>query len=208
MRRLSLLKSDTTSFPAIRADATDADLAARASHDPAAFGILFDRHFDAVFQFCFYRLGDWHAAEDTASQVFTTAFANIDRFAIRNDTDSFRAWLLGIAYNTVGKAYRYSDRHPTSPLDHALDYAGPADSVETMVLDAERRAQLHDLLGQLPANQIEVIELRLAGFSAVQIAETLGKSPEAVRKAQSRALTTLRDLLAGNEPAETERHHG
>lgn len=208
MRRLALLRSETPPMPAISAELPDAELAARALEDPAAFGILFDRHFDAVFQFCFYRLGDWHAAEDAASQVFITAFAGIDRFAIRNETDSFRGWLLGIAYNTVGKAYRYSDRHPTTPLDHALDYAGPADSVETMVLDAERRDRLHYVLGQLPANQIEVIELRLAGFSAVQIAETLGKSPEAVRKAQSRALFTLRDLLAGEQPEETERHHG
>jgi RNA polymerase sigma-70 factor (ECF subfamily) len=208
MRRLSLLKSDTTQTPAIDADASDAHLAASAPRDPAAFGILFDRHFDAVFQFCFYRLGDWHAAEDAASQVFTTAFASIDRFAIRNDTDSFRAWLLGIAHHTVGKAYRYSDRHPTTPLGDALDHAGPSDSVETMVLDAERREQLRTLLDQLPANQVEVIELRLAGFSAIQIAETLGKSPEAVRKAQSRALFTLRDLLVQIEPTETERHHG
>ncbi len=54
-----------------------------------------------------------------------------------------------------------------------------------------------------------MIELRLAGFSAVQIAQTLGKSPEAVRKAQSRALFTLRDLLAEpSQSTETERHHG
>ena len=208
MRRLSLLKSETTRSPAIDADTSDANLAAHAPRDPAAFGILFDRHFDAVFKFCFYRLGDWHAAEDAASQVFTTAFASIDRFAIRNDTDSFRAWLLGIAHHTVGKAYRYTDRHPTTPLDDALDYAGPSDSVETMVLDAERREQLRTLLNQLPANQVEVIELRLAGFSAIQIAETLGKSPEAVRKAQSRALLTLRDLLLPEQSTETERHHG
>jgi len=208
MRRLSLLKSDSTQSPAIDADTSDANLAARAPHDPAAFGILFDRHFDAVFQFCFCRLGDWHAAEDAASQIFTTAFASIDRFAIRNDTDSFRGWLLGIAHHTIGKAYRYTDRHPTTPLDDALDYAGPHDSVETMVLDAERRDQLRLLLNQLPANQVEVIELRLAGFSATQIAATLGKSPAAVRKAQSRALVTLRDLLTEQQATETERHHG
>lgn len=208
MRRLSLLKSETPPRQVIGPDTPDADLAVIAQRDPAAFGILFDRHFDAVFQFCFYRLGDWHAAEDAASQVFTTAFASIDRFAIRNDTDSFRGWLLGIARNTIGKAYRYNDRHATTPLDDALHFAGPADAVETLVLDAERRDQLQTLLGQLPSHQVDVIELRLAGFTGAQIAQMLGRSPEAVRKAQSRALFTLRDLLAGSEPVETERHHG
>jgi RNA polymerase sigma-70 factor (ECF subfamily) len=208
MRRLSLLRSEPTQRSAVNAEMTDTELAALAPSDSAAFAILFDRHFDTVFQFCFYRLGSWHAAEDAASQVFTSAFAGIDRFSIRTDTDSFRGWLLGIAHNTVGKAYRYSDRHPTTPLDEALDYAGPSDSVETMVLDAERRDRLHSLLGQLPANQVEVIELRLAGFSAVQIAQTVGKSPEAVRKAQSRALITLRDLMTQTETTESERHHG
>ena len=67
-----------------------------------------------------------------------------------------------------------------------------ADSPEEQAIAAERHAQLQQLLASLPADQRDLLELRLAGLSAVEIGQTLGKSPEAVRKAQSRIVQTLR----------------
>jgi hypothetical protein len=40
------------------------------SGDAEAFGILFDRHADAIYNFCFRRIGDWASAEDLVSIVF------------------------------------------------------------------------------------------------------------------------------------------
>ena len=41
--------------------------------DAAAFGLLFERHARAVYNFCFRRVGDWTAAEDLLSIVFLEA---------------------------------------------------------------------------------------------------------------------------------------
>ncbi len=51
-------------------DAEDA-LVARSCGDPQAFAPLYDRYFDAVYRYCYHRLGSWDAAEDAASLVFT-----------------------------------------------------------------------------------------------------------------------------------------
>ena len=49
-----------------------------------------------------------------------------------------------------------------------------------------------------PADQ-EVLELRImAGLSADEVAQTLGKRPGAVRMAQNRALGRLRALMDGS----------
>jgi RNA polymerase sigma-70 factor (ECF subfamily) len=39
-------------------------LAAAAAGDSDAFGVLFERHARAVYNFCFRRTGDWSTAED------------------------------------------------------------------------------------------------------------------------------------------------
>ena len=48
---------------------SDADLCRRASDgDAEAFGLLFDRHQKAIYNFCFRRVGDWSVAEDLLSR--------------------------------------------------------------------------------------------------------------------------------------------
>jgi DNA-directed RNA polymerase specialized sigma24 family protein len=51
------------------------------------------------------------------------------------------------------------------------------------------------LLAALTPEQSQVIELRLAGLTEVEIAHALGRRPGAVRAAQFRAVGRLRALL-------------
>ena len=60
--------------------------------------------------------------------------------------------------------------------------------------DDEVRAVRAVLAGLTP-DQAQVIELRLAGLTEVEIADALGRRPGAVRAAQFRALGRLRTLL-------------
>src|SRR5207237_8093784 len=66
--------------------------------DAAAFGVLFERHGKAIYNYCFRRLGDWAAAEDLVSVVFLEAWR-------RRDHDlppgKVLPWLYGIATNVV-----------------------------------------------------------------------------------------------------------
>ncbi|MCP9487145.1 MAG: hypothetical protein MSC30_14950, partial [Gaiellaceae bacterium MAG52_C11] len=42
--------------------------------DADAFGLLFERHSDAIYNYCFRRIGDWAIAEDLLSVVFLEAW--------------------------------------------------------------------------------------------------------------------------------------
>ena len=56
-------------------DLDDSVLWSRArAGDPDAFGLLFQRHARAIYNYCFRRVGNWAAAEDLVSIVFLEAW--------------------------------------------------------------------------------------------------------------------------------------
>ena len=184
-QRLAPPTSDTAN--AVPAPARDYDLVMAARRDPAVFSLLFDRYWDHVFRFCYYRLGDWHDAEDAASQVFVNAFGrNEDR------DDAFRCWLFTIARSAVSNSRRWHARHQTSQLDHAAELADHHRSPEDHAIASDDLGYLRTLLLTLKDDQRDLLELRLSGLTDVEIARVLGRSHNAVRKSQSRALQALR----------------
>jgi RNA polymerase sigma-70 factor (ECF subfamily) len=66
-------------------------------------------------------------------------------------------------------------------------------------------ALVRNLLSQLTEDQRSVIELRLSGMTADEIAAILGKTRNAVDQAQFRAVSRLRVLLAAATPKEEAR---
>ena len=69
-----------------------------------------------------------------------------------------------------------------------------------MALSEAAGREVRALLGHLPKDQRHVVELRLAGLTNQEIADTLGRSVAATKMLQVRALTRLRALLSP-EPA-------
>jgi RNA polymerase sigma-70 factor (ECF subfamily) len=175
-----------------KAPAGDHDVVVVALRDPAAFSILFDRYWDQVFRFCYYRLGDWHDAEDAASQVFVNAFGGIERFRNDDRDDAFRCWLFTIARSVVSNSRRWHARHQTTELDAAAELIGSEASPEELAIANENQAWLRSLLLTLNDEQRDLLELRLSGLTDAEIARVLGRSHDAVRKAQSRAVQALR----------------
>jgi RNA polymerase sigma-70 factor, ECF subfamily len=173
----------------------DIALVVRALKDRREFDPLFERYWEQVFKFCYARLGDWHSAEDAASDVFLRALANLHNFDPSLPGTSFRSWLFGIARHVVASSHRAAAGRPQTTLDEALNADSGKESLEEQVLAAERHDELRRLLHQLPADQRELLELRLAGLSAVEIGRVMGRSQEAIRKAQSRSVIGLRDAL-------------
>src|SRR5688500_16865044 len=107
------LAPDTNGRPL--AASSDAVLVFHAQQDNDAFAPLYDRYFDSIFRFCFYRLGDWQEAEDAASDIFVRALANVARFRTDDEEQGFRSWLFTIARHVVTDCRRYHGRHPSQP---------------------------------------------------------------------------------------------
>lgn len=178
-----------------RPPANDADgtCVSRARLDPHAFEPLFLRYWEAVVRFCYYRLNSWEEAEDAGNQIFANAYAALSRFC--DNRDSFRPWLFTIAHHEVANRIRHRSRHPERPLESASALADPSPAPDELALKAIAMAEMRELLARLPERPRQVAELRLAGLTDHEIAQVLGVSNDVVRKAQSRAVAHLRDLM-------------
>ena len=64
-----------------------------------------------------------------------------------------------------------------------------------MALDSEARARVRALLDRLPERQRRIVELRMSGLNGIEIADALQMSHAAVKSAQFRAYSSLRELL-------------
>lgn len=199
----SAMPTPDTPHPAQQAAdplAAEAATVALAQRDPAAFAPLYQAYIDPIYGYCYRRLGAREAAEDATSLVFERALRSLASFR----GGSFRAWLFTIAHNVVTDTYRRKGAR--APFDEALDVVDPAPPPEQVALVADERRLLATALTLLPADQRQVIELRLSGVSSVEIAEILDRSPQAVRALQLRATRRLQALLATPGNAHEVRH--
>jgi RNA polymerase sigma-70 factor, ECF subfamily len=166
----------------------DARLVALAKSDPRAFAPLYARYFDPVYRYCYRRLGHPEAAADATSHVFAKALAALPSY--REDAPSFRSWLFAIAHNVIADDLRA--RRPVAPIEEAAYISATGPSPEDEVLTGETGRTVHTLLAQLPPDQRQILELRLAGLTGPEIAAALGRSLGAVKIAQVRAFARLR----------------
>jgi RNA polymerase sigma-70 factor, ECF subfamily len=175
-----------------RQPATDDELVAAAQLALPAFEDLYRRYVNEVYRFCYRRLGTEADAADATSVVFTRALINIKQC----QPHSFRPWLFAISRNIVADHYRQA--HPAGSLD-GVEIEDHAVGPEELAIAGEERRSLAAVLGRLTDEQRSIIELRLSGLNANEIAAALGKSRNAVDQMQFRAVNRLRSLLATPE---------
>ena len=172
---------------------SDAELLARRAvqRDPQAWAEIFDEHYRSIFAFVRYRLRGAADAEDLASQVFEIAYARADRFDYRGTP--IQAWLIGIARNLCrDQVKKLSRRGFEEELD---EYSGVAEADQSVAVDL--RSDLHRTMGQLTADQQEVLALRfLMDRSVEETAVAMKRSEDAVKNLQRRALAAMRRALA------------
>ncbi len=157
--------------------------------DPAAAGLLFDRHADRLLSIIARRL-DGPESEDVLQEVFVRVLQRASSF--RGDS-SVRTWLCGIARLVIHERLRSRRRHGVAtPIDRAGSRPGP----ESLALRSECHAQLVAALQQLPDDQAIVLGLHhVDGLSHAEIAVRLGISSGASRKRLQRAAKALGDRM-------------
>jgi RNA polymerase sigma-70 factor, ECF subfamily len=171
-----------------------AELVAKAQQgDQLAFAELYERYRPLVYRFLRRRLdGADESVEDLTEDVFVKLYEKLDRYVERGLP--FTAWLYRIAHNQLVDYVRTLPRHYTQPLDVVVDVPEQQASAEyRSVLDRET---LEPALARLTPEQRQAVELRfLQGMSVAEAATAMGRSEEAVKKLQARALANLRRYL-------------
>lgn len=138
-------------------------------------------------------------AEDVASEAWSQAFRDLDRFT--GDADGFRGWVTTIGRHRALDHLRRARRRPVSDqtLDDLVDLRDDVD-VELDTLGRVNSEAVLRLIAALPRDQAEAIMLRtVLGFDAPTAARILGKRPGAVRAAAHRGLKQLAKRIS-DEP--------
>jgi RNA polymerase sigma-70 factor, ECF subfamily len=133
------------------------------------------------------------AAEDIASEVWLEVARGLPRF--RGEEPDFSAWLFTIARHRLIDTRRKAARRRTQPVARIPEGPG-RDDTALDALTGVATGQALDLLSRLPADQAEVILLRVvAGLDTGRVAAIVGKRPGTVRVLQHRGLQSLARLL-------------
>ncbi|WP_207206663.1 RNA polymerase sigma factor [Nocardioides ganghwensis] len=158
--------------------------------DEAAFRLVYRHVQPPLLRYLTVLVGPTDA-EDVASEAWTQAFRDLDRFS--GDADGFRGWITTIGRNRALDHLRHHRRRPVSeePVDELVDLPDDAD-VEADTLGRVNSEAVVRLISALPRDQAEAIMLRtVLGFDAPTAARILGKRPGAVRAAAHRGLKQL-----------------
>jgi RNA polymerase sigma-70 factor (ECF subfamily) len=182
--------------------ASDRELWARAvGGDADSFGLLFERHGRAVYNFAFRRTANWAAAEDAASEVFLVAWRRRREVAFSDESGSVLPWLLGVATNYLRNDRRRRARASAglARLDAGETQPDFSSDVVGRLGDEAQMAEVLQLLDALPEHEREV--LGLCAWSALDYRDAalaLAVPVGTVRSRLSRARAHLRELLDGN----------
>ena len=79
------------------------------SGDAESFGLLYDRHVDAIYGYVLRRTGSWSDAEDLTSAVFLLAW--LRRTQVVLDRESALPWLFGVARYALANHRRTASRY-------------------------------------------------------------------------------------------------
>jgi RNA polymerase sigma-70 factor, ECF subfamily len=128
----------------------------RAKRNPKAFGELYEKYFDRIFNFIYRQTDDEELTDDLCSQTFLSVLKNIGRYEFRGVP--FSAWLYKIASNEVNKHYRKKKNDKVFSIEEVrvrelFEQANDG-------WDEEMLEQLLRYFKELPTDMLQVLELR------------------------------------------------
>jgi len=172
----------------------EAALADSARGDEAALTVVYRELNPRLLRYLRHHAGP--VAEDLASEVWVALAPRLRGFD--GGFDGFRSLMFSVAHRRVVDEYRRKGRTPArAPFDDALELPDGADTASLAVEQLTAQAAVETLVRRLPADQAEVVLLRVLGdLDVEQVARVLGKSKGAVRVAQHRALRRLQQTFA------------
>ena len=175
---------------------SDEALVARAKRDRDAFGCLYDRYVEQVYQFIYRRVKDHTIAEDITARVFFRALEQLPRFEWRGIP--FGGWLMRIAANLIHDHNGDAQRHVSLRewAEDAMDMAASDPPMEEQYAIRQAASVLWQAVATLPMAEQQVLVYRFArDMSMREIATTLERTEGAVKQLLFRAVKRLRQRL-------------
>jgi RNA polymerase sigma-70 factor (ECF subfamily) len=179
-------------------DLPDQDVVELAKTDKEAFGELYERYLNKIYNYVYYRTGNHHDAEDLTSRVFYRAMGHIEKYTDRGVP--FQAWLYRIAHNLVANWHRDQGRRKVIPLDEFVASGLRSESPAAYTEDEEEREQLLAAIRNLPEERQQLLILKFIDrLSNAEIGEIMDRTEGAIKSLYHRTLIALREQLQMQE---------
>jgi RNA polymerase sigma factor (sigma-70 family) len=192
-------------------DLNDVELIVLSWDEPEAFGVLFERHAEALLGYFARRTLDAEAAAELTAETFAQAFASRRRF--RDQGADGMAWLYGIGKNLLSRYFRSGavDARARRRLGMPERTVGTDDyeRIEELIDFDDMAHMIRAALAELSVDQREAVRLRAVdGLSYHEVAEKVGINEQTARARVSRGLKQIAKRLGTDEtlePNELER---
>lgn len=173
----------------------------RSKKDSNAFGVLYEKYFDRIYNYLYRQTDDEELAGDLCSQTFINALNNLGRYEFRGLP--FSAWLYKIAGNEVNKHYRKTKGKKIFSIEEVKLKELVEQADESW--DEELVQQVMNYMSDLPTDMIQVLELRFfEDKDFKEIAFILDITESGAKMRTYRAL----DKLRTNFNIKVKYHHG
>lgn len=164
----------------------------RAKVDKEAFGQLYERYVDRIYNYVYYRTGNVADAEDLTARIFVRAMQHIGNYQYRGIP--FSAWLYRIAHNLVANWHRDRSRRKIMSLDHISQWQTNDDGPEFVAQLMEDKETLLRAIRRLPADRQELLILKFVErLPNAEIGNIMGRSEGAIKSLYHRTLIALRE---------------
>ena len=195
IRRCYLIQPAGKVLNLLDLDYNEEDILSRASlGDRDAFGQLYERYVERIFNYVYYRTGNVHDAEDLTARVFQRAMNHIKNYTDRGVP--FSAWLYRIAHNLVANWHRDRSRKQEIPLDDLPILQTKGDHPEKNLVRSQEQDALLRMIRKLPGERQNLLILKFVeNMSNAEIGAIMGRSEGAVKSLYHRTLLALRDQL-------------
>lgn len=164
--------------------------------DPVAFGKLYRRYVEKIYNYIYYRTGSVKDAEDLTGRVFFKAMNHIKDY--KHMGLPFSAWLYRIAHNLVANYHRDRSRKKEISLEKIPGQVLPQKEPqpETRIVHNQEVEDLLETIRDLADNRQELLILKFVDqLSNKEIGQIMRKSEGAIKSLYHRTLLELREKM-------------
>ena len=156
-----------------------------------AFKIIFDKYYESIRNFIYYKTGDMQLAEDIVQEVFLRIWDS--RTTIKPET------VKSLLYVAAANSIKSHFRHQKVVFNFVNANPGKdivQESADSNIRQEELQKKLQQVLADMPEKCREVFLLsRMDNLVYSEIAERLGLSVKAIEKRMHEALLFIRERI-------------
>jgi len=153
------------------------------------FRELFDKYYESIRHFAYFKIGDVDMADDVVQETFLKLWDI--RASVRDDT--VKTLLYTIAGNIIKNHFKHQQVVYNFQQSRETDINPENSSADEAIRMEQLNRQLQDALASIPDGPREVFLMnRIDGLTYAEIAARLGLSVKAIEKRMSEALAVLR----------------